>query len=886
MGTVATLVIRVAANISEFEKAMAGLERGMARTGARLQTVGRQMTTGITLPIAAVGALSIKAAMDFESSFAGIRKTVDGTVDAGGNLTAFGADLQQKFRALAKEIPISVNELNRIGESAGQLGIKSEHIIGFTKTIAAMGVATNLSSEQAADGMARFANITQMPQEKIENLGSVIVELGNKLAATESEILEFGLRIAGAGEIVGLTEAQILGIGAAFASVGIEAEAGGTAVQKALLSMNSAMNDPKAAASFGAASGMSGDAFKKQFTADPSAAFLQFVEGVGAAGKQGETILRGVGIDDARQIRAFLSMAAAGDLLKDSLKLAGDEWIRNTALAREAEQRYRTFESQLTLFKNKMNDVAITIGTQLIEALLRMEPAITAVLTGIAKVADWFSRLPQFVQMGTFAFLGFAAALGPIAWAFGTIISAGAGLIGFFRTMATWAGISGAAAATGAGTAATAATTSAGIASRAAIAWRGFWAAAAGPVGIAAGVLGAGMLVGKGVDMMTSEETDRKARDFVTKNFSGNPWDVPGQRRPGQTGPQRTGDVALPASGGGASAVTGMGLAALDAELTKVTPNLEHFKATTAATKDKTAEWRKETALANQELTWYLAKLQLTPPILQDNAASTHVLASKTHDLSLAMIGFSQSFNPVNQAISQTVVNAQGAFGSLLTGMRSTLSSLWQDLSGGKGFAGLMNHLGSTIASGFGNILTGGLNSVINMGIQLALNGVKKLASILGNWITGGEEAKVVNPARDAFLSEFGGAGTGAGSGFHNLAAQLTAATGEAGGGSLFRALTQADTQAEFDAARQAIDARLAGGGGVASPVSSGALSVPDVGSSGGGQFVGSLGDSVTVNINAVDGASVERIVPDIVEAVRRNRFEARTELRSALGVA
>src|SRR5690349_3064943 len=130
MAVVANLTVRVGGDISGFEKALGGLSRTWAKQGAQFKSLGADLTKSLTLPLVAVGGLSIKAAMDFESSFAGIRKTVDGVVDAGGSLTAFGKKLQQDFRDLAKEIPVSVNELNRIGESAGQLGIKSESILG------------------------------------------------------------------------------------------------------------------------------------------------------------------------------------------------------------------------------------------------------------------------------------------------------------------------------------------------------------------------------------------------------------------------------------------------------------------------------------------------------------------------------------------------------------------------------------------------------------------------------------------------------------------------------------------------------------------------------------------------------------------------------------
>jgi TP901 family phage tail tape measure protein len=427
--TVATLAVRVTALLGDFEKQMASMEKKWARQGAKFQSIGRDLTTGLTLPLAAVSGLAIKAASDFESSFAGVRKTVDGVVDKGGNLTAFGKELQQKFRNLAKEIPVSVNELNRIGESAGQLGIKSENIIDFTKTIAAMGVATNLTTEQAADGMARFANITQMPQENIGRLGSTIVELGNKLAATESEILEFGLRIAGAGEIVGLTEAQIMGIAGAFSSVGIEAEAGGTAVQKALLSMQSAVTTGKGLGAFG------GQAFADKWKTNQGNAFIGFVEAVGRAGTGGEQMLRNAGIDDARQIRSFLSIAAAGDLLSKSLGLAATEWVRNEALMREADQRYRTFASQVVILRNVIYDAGITLGNVLIAALQRMMPAIETVLGGIVALVDLFSRLPVPVQTTVFALAGLAAAAGPAMYLFGTLMKAGGAIFATFKLL-------------------------------------------------------------------------------------------------------------------------------------------------------------------------------------------------------------------------------------------------------------------------------------------------------------------------------------------------------------------------------------------------------------------------------------------------------------------
>ena len=120
---------------------------------------------------------------------------------------------------MAKEMPESVEEISGVAEAAGQLGIKTKSVAGFTKTMVMLGDATNLSSEEAATSMARFANVTGMSQKNFDKLGSTVVALGNNMATTEKEIVEMATRISGAGSQVGLSEAQIMSFSAALSSV-------------------------------------------------------------------------------------------------------------------------------------------------------------------------------------------------------------------------------------------------------------------------------------------------------------------------------------------------------------------------------------------------------------------------------------------------------------------------------------------------------------------------------------------------------------------------------------------------------------------------------------------------------------------------------------------
>ena len=149
--------------------------------------------------------LTVGAASKFEESFAGIRKTVDGS-------EADFKNLATSVRNLAQDIPVTTSALNQIGELGGQLGISIEGLENFIETIAKLGVATRLSTESAALGLARLSEIFQLPEGDIDNLASSLVDLGNNFAALEDEILSTALRLAAGAKVAGATVSDVFNI--------------------------------------------------------------------------------------------------------------------------------------------------------------------------------------------------------------------------------------------------------------------------------------------------------------------------------------------------------------------------------------------------------------------------------------------------------------------------------------------------------------------------------------------------------------------------------------------------------------------------------------------------------------------------------------------------
>jgi TP901 family phage tail tape measure protein len=345
--------------------------------------------------ITAVTALSVKAAIDWESAWAGVTKTVDGNAQE-------MAVLEEQLRSLTAVLPATHEEIAGVAEAAGQLGVERENIADFTKTMIDLAETTNLTADEAATSIAQLMNVMQTAPEDVDNLGAALVALGNDGASTERDIVEMAQRIAGAGEIVGLTEAQVLGFANALASVGIEAEAGGSAISRIMtdiaMSVSAGGEDLER---FAEVAGMSSQQFQKAFNEDPANAIATFVEGLGkidAAGGDVFKTLADLGQSDIRVSQALLGMANSGDLLRKSLELGGVAWEENLALVEEARKRYETTEAQIQIAGNSIRDAAIDLGAVFL-------PAVKDGADAIAGMAQSFADLPEPVQ-GIIGLLG------------------------------------------------------------------------------------------------------------------------------------------------------------------------------------------------------------------------------------------------------------------------------------------------------------------------------------------------------------------------------------------------------------------------------------------------------------------------------------------------
>jgi TP901 family phage tail tape measure protein len=389
-----SVVVRLRAEVDRYVAGMqraksATTELGKELTGQgklsqrQLDQLGNTATVVAGGMVLAFGA-SAKAAIDWESAFAGVEKTVDGTASQ-------MAALEGGLRDLAKELPASHAEIAGVAEAAGQLGVKVGDVEEFTKVMIDLGETTNLSAEEAATSLARISNIMGTATSDVDRMGSTIVELGNNSATTEREIVELATRLAAAGKIAGLSEADVFAFASTLTSVGVEAEAGGTALSKVFTSIRDAVLDgSENLDTFARVAGTTAEDFARSFREDPAMAIESFVTGLGRMNEAGESttgVFQELELTDQRLMRALLSTAGAGELLAEQIVMANDAWGENAALQAEAEKRYQTTGAQLEMLRNQVVDFGVDMGQVLL-------PALNGAIDLLGTFAAGFGELP------------------------------------------------------------------------------------------------------------------------------------------------------------------------------------------------------------------------------------------------------------------------------------------------------------------------------------------------------------------------------------------------------------------------------------------------------------------------------------------------------------
>lgn len=377
---------------------------------AKSNLAGTAMKTAV-LAAPLVGAT--KAAMEFESEMAEIRKVVD--FDTPEQFKQMGQDILD----LSTKMPMAASGIAKIVAAGGQAGIAKEDLLEFAQDAVKMGVAFDLTADQAGDMMAKWRSAFDLNQEGVVALADKINYLGNTTAASAPLISDVVTRIGPLGEIGGVASGEIAALGATMIQTGTKSDVAATGIKNLILGMSIGEKATKSQAAAFQQLGFDAADMAKRMQTDAKGAILDVFHAIQALPKDQQAgVLKDLFGEES--IGAISPLLSKLNLLEDNFNKVSDATKYGGSVDAEYAARCETTANQMYLFKNSMTAVAIEIGSALL-------PAINSILQNIVPVVVAFANWAKEHQVLIQTMVALAASFAGVLLAARSILAIRAG---------------------------------------------------------------------------------------------------------------------------------------------------------------------------------------------------------------------------------------------------------------------------------------------------------------------------------------------------------------------------------------------------------------------------------------------------------------------------
>lgn len=333
-----------------------------------------------------------KEAIDFESAMSDIRKVVN--FDSPQQFKEMGKDILN----MSTRIPLAAEGLAAIVASGGQSGIARKDLISFAESAAKMGVAFDITADQAGEMMAKWRTAFKMGQPEVVELADKVNYLSNKTAATAPLISDVVTRVGPLGAIGGVAAGEIAALGASIVGAGINSEMGATGIKNLILALTSGESATKTQAGAFAALGLDAVEMSEYMQKDAKGAILTVLEGLKGLdkAKQASVLKDLFGKESLGAISPLISNL---DELKKNFERVADKSKYANSMEDEFQEKSKTTSNSVMLMDNSIKAVKISMGDGLL-------PIIGPVASGIGDLAKWIRELSEAYPNATAGALG------------------------------------------------------------------------------------------------------------------------------------------------------------------------------------------------------------------------------------------------------------------------------------------------------------------------------------------------------------------------------------------------------------------------------------------------------------------------------------------------
>lgn len=387
------------------------LDAAITRNNQALEASRGNLVDAVAGFYALKGAIAapVQEALAFESAMADVKKVVDFPTPQ-----AF-MDFQKALMDMSRDIPLSVTGLGEIAAAAGQAGIAGADLIRFTEAAAKIGVAFDISANEAGDAMAKMMTGLGLSIDETVSLADAMNHLSNAQASSASEILDVVRRVGAQGKMFGFTAEQTAAFGSAMIASGAQSDVAATSFNNMGRALTKGSSATKAQRTAFEALGMDAEKVAKQMQEDAVGTTVAVLEQIAKLPKEQQAAIASQLFGD--EARALGPLLTNLDLVRTSLGLVGDQAGYAGSAFKEFEARNKTFGSQLQRFNNLLTNLKIVIGNALLPVLSDMIEAITPLIDKLTQFISAHPEITAGVLAATAALIGFKVVVAGLTFA-------------------------------------------------------------------------------------------------------------------------------------------------------------------------------------------------------------------------------------------------------------------------------------------------------------------------------------------------------------------------------------------------------------------------------------------------------------------------------------
>lgn len=373
-----TGVDKLSPTLAGVRKNIAGFRKNLERTG--LGKIGwSDIVTGGAM--AAPFIAGARAAIDFESQMADVRKVVD--FDTPGQFKEMGDDIGR----MSERLPMAATDIAKIVAAGGQSGIARDELLGFAEAAVKMGIAFDQTADESGDMMAKWRTAFRMSQAEVVGLADRINFLGNTGPANTKQISAIVTEVGALGEVAGMSSAQVAAIGATMAGVGVKQDVAATGIKNFMLAMTKGTAATKAQAQAYKSLRLDAKTVAENMQKDAQGTTLDLLKRIGQvdAAKRPALLSELFGSESIGAITPLLTNL---ELLRGNLEKVSNAQKFAGSMEQEYASRAATTANNLQLLRNNVDGVGRAIGNALL-------PGLNAV---IDKLRPWISQVAQMIS--------------------------------------------------------------------------------------------------------------------------------------------------------------------------------------------------------------------------------------------------------------------------------------------------------------------------------------------------------------------------------------------------------------------------------------------------------------------------------------------------------